>query len=537
MLVDHEKFMALLADNAGISAEEAEKRFKKLLAEMTDAFNEDNAYEVEGFGIFSKLGQAVHFMPSKELETEINYKYAGMSPIELPGFEESKKQAGETKTEEEPDSFDSEFDAGEEVAPAEEETLPDDVFSEFLQMQKDEAGEEDESADTDKPASDSDAQAEEPQSSSGAGFDETFAGLIDDFDQDEIDAAGSDFGFTDSGQEEEAETPLAEDPFAVFDAADTSDKEADSMQEDDASEPAGAEAEAGPETGSTAEHEVPAKDDEDPDSGDKPEGPEWGIDAHDEDDKDKEAAFSGLFSEPKTGGDEKPVKKEEEEFIPVVQNVSAKAAGKTEAPEKEGKSKKPAKKEEANPVVSVVLYMIIIVLITGIMGYVLVHFNMIDISRFTKSKTPVAQTVPQQQTPQMVAEQPSEAPGTEQSTTVSGNFSDEAQGQEPAAELETAAQPEAGPADFGLTGAVNAAANQGYTIVLFHLSNRNNAERELDNLHNNGLRAMIKEIPSVKYGVLYRVSIGQFRTAADAAIAADENRNLITGEYSITKIN
>lgn len=528
MLIDHEKFIALLADNAGLSVEEAEKRLSELLSEMADAFSEDNAYEVEGFGIFSKLGQAVHFMPSKELETEINYKYAGMSPIELPGFEQGEKPLREAEAEEEPDSFDSESDPDEEAAaaPAEEDTA-DDVFTEFLQMQKEEDAEEEEEQA-------GGTESDTPQEPSG--FDETFAGLIDDdFEQDEIDAAGRGHDLTDSGREEAEETPMTDDPFSIFESSGTEDEKT-----------AGADAEEvfsdSPEAGAE-ENSQPAEGDERPHSSDEPPGPEeWGIDAHKEDEEDNEAAFTGLFSDSETAGTEKQAEKKgtEDDFIPVVQNVSAKAARQTDTPGKEEKPKKAAKKDEVNPVVSVILYMILIILITGIMGYVLVHFNMIDISRFTKSEASVAQTV-QPQAPQTVAEQsqqPAETPEPVLDETAGSNAEPQTPG-EPADEPESAAQPEpaAGPADFGLTGAVNAAANQGYTIVLFHLSNKNSAEREFETLNNNGLRALLKEIPSAKYGVLYRVSIGQFRTAADAAIAAGENKNLITGEYSITKIN
>ncbi|HAH51987.1 MAG TPA: hypothetical protein DCL80_12330, partial [Balneola sp.] len=97
MLIDNEKFIALLSDNSGIEKEKVEKYLEELISEMKTSFDEGEGYEVEGFGIFSKLGSNILFIPSEELETEINYKYVGMEPIELPGGQEQQ----ETKEEEE----------------------------------------------------------------------------------------------------------------------------------------------------------------------------------------------------------------------------------------------------------------------------------------------------------------------------------------------------------------------------------------------------------------------------------------------------
>ncbi|HAW78255.1 MAG TPA: hypothetical protein DCX27_00070, partial [Balneola sp.] len=82
MLIDNEKFIALLSDNSGIEKEKVEKYLEELISEMKTSFDEGEGYEVEGFGIFSKLGSNILFIPSEELETEINYKYVGMEPIE-----------------------------------------------------------------------------------------------------------------------------------------------------------------------------------------------------------------------------------------------------------------------------------------------------------------------------------------------------------------------------------------------------------------------------------------------------------------------
>ena len=84
MRIDNEKFVALLAENSGIDKDKVELYLAELIDEIKNAFDEDGAYEIENFGIFSKLGNNILFIPSEDLETEINYKYVGMEPLVLP---------------------------------------------------------------------------------------------------------------------------------------------------------------------------------------------------------------------------------------------------------------------------------------------------------------------------------------------------------------------------------------------------------------------------------------------------------------------
>ena len=92
MLIDNEKLVGLLMENSGLEQEKVEKQLAELVSDIKKALEENEAYEVEGFGIFSKLGNNIHFIPSEDLETEINYKYVGMEPIELPGSGDSSSE-------------------------------------------------------------------------------------------------------------------------------------------------------------------------------------------------------------------------------------------------------------------------------------------------------------------------------------------------------------------------------------------------------------------------------------------------------------
>ncbi|HAW82038.1 MAG TPA: hypothetical protein DCX27_21460 [Balneola sp.] len=89
---------------------------------------------------------------------------------------------------------------------------------------------------------------------------------------------------------------------------------------------------------------------------------------------------------------------------------------------------------------------------------------------------------------------------------------------------------------YGLNGTATTAGNNGYTIVLYTLSRKSGADAQFEKLSGDGFRVIIKEKPSTEFGTLYRVSIGQFRTLAYAAIAAEKVDAQILGNYIITKI-
>ena len=90
---------------------------------------------------------------------------------------------------------------------------------------------------------------------------------------------------------------------------------------------------------------------------------------------------------------------------------------------------------------------------------------------------------------------------------------------------------------YGLMGELTELANDDYTIILFTLRNQNNANNEVQKLVNAGYRAFLTPITNERIGIMYRVSLGQFRSLVDAEIAAEEVENLLPENYIIQKIN
>ncbi len=66
MHIDHKQFIELLTVTSGIEADKVEKQVTELVEEINQALTDGEAYEIEGFGIFSGIGNRVLFIPSKE---------------------------------------------------------------------------------------------------------------------------------------------------------------------------------------------------------------------------------------------------------------------------------------------------------------------------------------------------------------------------------------------------------------------------------------------------------------------------------------
>jgi hypothetical protein len=89
---------------------------------------------------------------------------------------------------------------------------------------------------------------------------------------------------------------------------------------------------------------------------------------------------------------------------------------------------------------------------------------------------------------------------------------------------------------YGLTGVVNSQANDGYTLVLFSLSNRQSAMEKYQLYRDQGYRSLVSPVTSERYGLMWRVSIGQFATVNEALSAAEELPTEFAKDYFITKI-
>lgn len=582
MLIDNEKFIGLLAENSGLEKEKVEKYLAELIEDIRTAFEEDEGYEVDGFGIFSKLGSNILFIPSEELATEINYKYVGMEPIELPGGKIEELQEDE-ETEENP--IQGLLDGGDSGTESQEYEDP---FAElFNEAEEHEKENKVESTDEDIEA----AVEEEIEN--------------EDLDEDVFSEISED-------QEEEIETPsLVEEE--VEEALEENDAEKkagpdqwgiDAHKEDDQED-----AFSGLFSGDTeedselvdeedifaSEEELEDIENEENQEEEASVEPEAEIDfsalEENKDDESEKDEFDDPFAELEEETEEA------EDFVPVVTNVSSESAAKSKLqeddiaddsddnktnsePDKVELPKSPRDRKQSSPVF---LYMILALVILGGTGYILAYFGIVDINGITppKYKTQVTQaTTPvnqQNSTPLQTTESEEVVPPTQTLPEVdqentnpteegaSSTENNEASTNETPVQQSddedlnsntendlaplvadekapgnagnmTSFNEESNVDTYGLTGTVTEAGNNGYTIVLYTLSRKAGADAQLQKLTQDGYRTIIKERPSEQYGVLYRVSIGQFKTLADAAIAAEQVDSSILGNYIITKI-
>ncbi|MEX0994018.1 MAG: SPOR domain-containing protein [Balneolaceae bacterium] len=92
MKIDREKLIELLIEKTSMEAGEVESQLSELISRIQKASEKGKALEIKGFGMFyiSEEGE-LRFDPSDELKTEVNFKYAGMDPVEIkkPRKEES----------------------------------------------------------------------------------------------------------------------------------------------------------------------------------------------------------------------------------------------------------------------------------------------------------------------------------------------------------------------------------------------------------------------------------------------------------------
>lgn len=94
MKIDKQELIDLLADKTGMERDEIKAQLEQLIARIIDAAERGKALEVKEFGLFYFDDDGdLKFEPAGELRTEINFKYAGMQPVELnprPGRTDAK---------------------------------------------------------------------------------------------------------------------------------------------------------------------------------------------------------------------------------------------------------------------------------------------------------------------------------------------------------------------------------------------------------------------------------------------------------------
>lgn len=566
MHIDHSKLVELLAEASGIDKEKVESQIEELLEEIRQAVAEDDAYEIEGFGIFSGIGNRIIFIPSKELETEINFKYVGMEPIEVEGAsefgdEDSDKDydpfEGLDLDEEEEDKYPGKRDPFSGLVVDEEDELTD-----FMQREGDETTEEGDDDifgfddNTEEPTEDDEESVDEEETADETEeAEETVAEVSEEStaEEEEYQPGPEEWGIDSHKESDKSASRLfsslmgeehpeeeEEDPDTVF-------------TEEDAEEATPTKAEE--ELSQVQEDEVFSEDTNEPEADES-------ADSADQEEDDLAAALSKTLNndgDPFAGLEDDDTAsaagEDSEDIVPVITNISSdlpEQKSKEEAKVKEKKKIRtgaPVKEVEAAPV-WLWIVLILVVLIGSIVG--LGYFRVLNIPGITPevaSRQPVITTPPAQESqpvippPVIQEEQPADQPPQQQEETTPPQ-TDEAEETAPAQEqeqqelvpLNVAAEAPQGQPTYGLNGVATQAGNDGYTVVLYSLTNRENAIATRDKLEADGYRALVTPFPSTQYGTLWRVSIGQFETQRDAAIATDELDDIFSMNFFIKKI-
>ncbi len=596
MHIDHQQLLELLAEASGLDAETTQKQLHELIADIKQSLSEDEAYEIEGFGIFSSLGNRIMFIPSKELETEINFKYVGMEPIEMeepaPTFDDPFEGLDDENSAEEID-LEAKKPVGKDLGTRFAGLIDEDINDPDLEPAEDpgpemwgvEAHKEDESADRlfaslmgqeyEKPIEENEGIDTSDQEDLD-GFEDVFADSNENQDKEnDLDAevAALMGGDSDSGSNDDKDTDeLLDDVFAEMESDGLiSDELTDDVLGLDESDVVIDYAEVPKDEGEddyisadlnsiSAEDEpdteaIPAfnTNEEELDTELESEvSEEESLQLEKEVDLDFEDPFMNLEDDQV---DESVLRMEEfddTEIVPVIKNITTddptdtdqKAETTKEPEEKETKGKKkekPFKASKNSDAAPAWLWVVLIVVLLGGGVIGLGYFNILNIPFISPS---TVATTSQPETPPPAARN---TPSVDEQAAATS--SQNTQTEEPATTQEQAAPPvveNTQPAQnqisnnaekYGLTGALSADGMDGYTIVMYSLSNQQNALSEQQKLQNNGYRAIVAPVESERFGTLWRVSLGQFASLYDAAVAAEEIETLLPDNYFIKKIN
>lgn len=593
MHIDHQQLLELLAEASGLDAKTTQKQLNELTADIKQSLSEDEAYEIEGFGIFSSLGNRIMFIPSKELETEINFKYVGMEPIEMdepaPSFDDPFEGLDEEDSAANEIDVEANKPVGKDLGTRFAGLIDDDINDPDLEPAEDpgpemwgvEAHKEDESADrlfASLMGEDYEEPLEEEEGidTSGEedldGFDDVFADTESKDEQDnDLGAEVASFmgGYNDTDDNEEKDTDdLLDDVFAEMesDGLISDEMTEDALGLDDSDvviDYAEVPNDEGEEDYISADfNSISAEDESDTEAESDTDEAELDaeVEGEEEEDFQLEKEVDLDFEDPFMNleddqVDESVLRMEEfddTEIVPVIKNITTddpqdsqakeEKAEEPEAPKKEKKEK--PKKVKANSEAAPAwlwVVLIIVVLGSGVVG--LGYFNILNIPFISPSTTSVATTSQTATPPPVVQSTPADIAAAE-TPPAQTNEAEEAttsteQPTPPAVENTQPVQNNTSNSaeQYGLTGTLSADGMDGYTIVMYSLSSQQNAIAEQQKLQGDGYRALVAPIESERFGTLWRVSLGQFASLYDAAVAAEEIETLLPDNYFIKKIN
>ncbi len=472
MKINRAKLIELLVDKTGMDADEIESQLKQLIDRILDAAERGKALEVKEFGMFyfDENGD-LKFDPSDELSTEINFKYAGMEPVELKPArdQDSDAQANDLSYEEEAD------DTEDEPASSTGSDM-DEIFGFNVEDQEEDEGPiEDDAEGPDGGALIS------PPDKVDRDID-PFSGLLGD--------ASTKMKGSDAGDEKDEDADK-DDPFSFISEEYEESEEDKEKEEEMESTPT-----MGVEEDEDLESEpVFALDDEEMDLDD---------DFEDDDSDD----LSKIFDDPEPRPEPVPeISESDEEPVPEPEVVAAKA---TES-KRESKSKvSKDKSEQRDPITMVISIGLIIILI--VIGFLVIP----SLFESEDSGTEVVTDPPEEQVESLPGEQEESSPEETQEDVTPAEPEQETEVTE-----EEPVQPEPEQPVYGLMGDLVEEANDGYSVVLHSMQSEVRARSEAADLASDGYRVLVS--PRLVQGsTVWRVSVGQFPTISEAQQAAAE---------------
>ncbi|MDX1590508.1 MAG: SPOR domain-containing protein [Balneolaceae bacterium] len=513
MKIDKKKLIQLLVEKTGMDEGEVEDQLQQLIDRIIDAAERGKALEIKEFGLFyfDEDGN-LKFDPSKELSTEINFKYAGMEPVELKpprGAAEMKESEGDEGASDlaSGDDTDDESDIEQPVTKTRTAEEEEDLSAIFGFDEDDDKGEEteEESDEFELPWGDQSGE-EEPRKQ-----------------------AHSESKSEDDDEYDDEEAPeREEDPFAGL-LGDASSKMSAtergfSGDEEKPGHPliSGSGSESGsekPKSPAQKKEKKPSKpkQESEPAPKSKP--------------APAPAAASETGSNPEKAASTTPPKKEGTQKKPEPAKPAAAATPRRTTPGYPGRQQSKRK----DPIVIVIGIVLVFIIVAAAF---LVIPGMLGDSE-TESQSPASTT-----TPSEVTEQPAmdEAMNMEEQMPVNSAEDESGSSGEPVSESETqedlpppepetevavtdnvTADPVAEELEadngYGLRGELSEEANDGYSIVLHSLRQEANAESIAADLDAEGYRVLVTR-RTVNGQNVWRVSVGQFETIANAQEAA-----------------
>lgn len=84
MKINKAQLIELLVEKTGMEKQEVEQQLKELIKRIKDAASRGKALEIKNFGLFYfDSDKNLRFDPADSFRTEVNFKYAGMEPVEV----------------------------------------------------------------------------------------------------------------------------------------------------------------------------------------------------------------------------------------------------------------------------------------------------------------------------------------------------------------------------------------------------------------------------------------------------------------------